>query len=385
MPAIARSAISTSIGFPASPPADAHERVQRDGGRGVGAEPVERLGGVDDDAPRASARAPSSVDAVRVKLPLQPQVLALDALPQLVLELLEPLRQRATLHARICTARIAAFSAPALPTATVATGTPAGICTVASSASMPFRLRRRPAARRSPAASCTPRRRRPGARRPPAPAMSTPRPRSRGGCAYSAVRLRRAMRRHHAHLVRDAERIEALRRRLTSPPSRCRCPSECRPAGRPSRPAMSVLRSARQRTVADVAPVLHAVASGCARPRRTRSRTRRSDVVAERGDAEHAPAVGDDAVAASRVVPAWKTTPSRQSRSPSRPSIDRRLLERRPDSPRPPARRTRRRARPTRASRSARRPSTRALHQVDEIGRAGAASAPGTPDRRSAR
>ena len=39
---------------------------------------------------------------------------------------------------RICAARIPALVAPGFPIATVATGMPAGICTVASSESIPF-------------------------------------------------------------------------------------------------------------------------------------------------------------------------------------------------------------------------------------------------------
>ena len=42
--------------------------------------------------------------------------------------------------ARICVARIAAFFAPALPMASVPTGTPAGICTIDSSESRPFKV-----------------------------------------------------------------------------------------------------------------------------------------------------------------------------------------------------------------------------------------------------
>lgn len=40
-------------------------------------------------------------------------------------------------RASICTASMAAFFAPAFPIATVATGTPGGICTVLNSASRP--------------------------------------------------------------------------------------------------------------------------------------------------------------------------------------------------------------------------------------------------------
>ena len=78
---------------------------------------------------------------------------------------------------------MAAFSAPPRPIATVATGTPGGICTVARSASSPPSP---PAATGTPitgsvvCAATTPAR----CAAPPAPAISTARPRRRALSAY---------------------------------------------------------------------------------------------------------------------------------------------------------------------------------------------------------
>ena len=88
---------------------------------------------------------------------------------------------------RICAARIPAFVAPGLPMATVATGMPAGICTVASKESIPCSEVDgigTPMTGSVVCAAITPAR----CAAPPAPAMITRIPRAAALRAYSAVR-----------------------------------------------------------------------------------------------------------------------------------------------------------------------------------------------------
>jgi len=88
----------------------------------------------------------------------------------------------------ICAARMPAFVAPGLPMATVATGIPAGICTVARSESSPLREVAgigTPITGKVVCAAITPAR----CAAPPAPAIITQMPRSAALRAYSAVRL----------------------------------------------------------------------------------------------------------------------------------------------------------------------------------------------------
>src|SRR5262249_25440758 len=85
---------------------------------------------------------------------------------------------------RMAAASRAAFTAPALPTASVPTGTPPGICTMASSESTPFRTAGStgtPRTGRTVFAAVMPGR----WAAPPAPAMSTSSPRDSAVLAYS--------------------------------------------------------------------------------------------------------------------------------------------------------------------------------------------------------
>ena len=134
--------------------------------------------------------------------------------------------------ASIATANSAAFAAPALPIANVATGTPRGICTIeysessrAGDATGPGR--RAPArwfSRRASRADARRRRRRRSARRahrtPASPLRRTRT--SRPACGAPRPRARRTRRRSSS----------TSRPRRASSPSRSRCPSRCRRARR---------------------------------------------------------------------------------------------------------------------------------------------------------
>ena len=97
--------------------------------------------------------------------------------------------------ARIATASRPALAAPAAPIATVATGTPFGICTIDSSESSPFSAALctgTPITGRTVCAATMPGR----CAAPPAPAMITSSPRSAAGRRVLGHPRRRAMRRH---------------------------------------------------------------------------------------------------------------------------------------------------------------------------------------------
>ena len=117
-------------------------------------------------------------------------------------------------------------SSPALrapPIDTVATGTPAGICTIDSSESRPSSVASgtgTPMTGSGVAEATMPGR----CAAPPAPAMITSMPRSAAAARVVEHPLRRAMRGDHADLERNVELGERVARRRPSPTSRCRCP-----------------------------------------------------------------------------------------------------------------------------------------------------------------
>ncbi len=117
-------------------------------------------------------------------------------------------------------------SKPALrapPIDTVATGTPAGICTIDSSESRPSSLASgtgTPITGSGVAEATMPGR----CAAPPAPAMITLMPRSAARPRVLEHAVRRAMRRHHADLERHVELGEGVRGVLHHRTSRCRCP-----------------------------------------------------------------------------------------------------------------------------------------------------------------
>ena len=112
--------------------------------------------------------------------------------------------------ASIAAANSAALAAPALPMAKVATGIPAGICTIDSSESMPLSAllcTGTPSTGTAVLAASMPGR----CAAPPAPAMIARRPRA---CAAGRVleqHVRGAVRGDHAHFVRHAERFQFRR------------------------------------------------------------------------------------------------------------------------------------------------------------------------------
>ena len=115
-----------------------------------------------------------------------------------------------------CAPRMRTASRPALralPTPTVATGMPSGICTIDSSESRPSRCcsgTGTPITGSDVIDAVMPGR----CAAPPAPAMITRRPRSRGGACVLVHHVGRAVRRHDPHLVRDAELGEHVDRAL---------------------------------------------------------------------------------------------------------------------------------------------------------------------------
>ena len=117
----------------------------------------------------------------------------------------------------------AALVAPALPMASVPTGTPAGIWTMESRESMPLRAllsMGTPSTGRMVWAAVMPGR----WAAPPAPAMMTSRPRSaRGGCEF-CQQMRRAVGGDDAGFVRHAEVGERLARVGAWCPNRTCCP-----------------------------------------------------------------------------------------------------------------------------------------------------------------
>src|SRR5262249_13844929 len=96
-------------------------------------------------------------------------------------------RSGARARARMATARRAAFVAPALPIASVPTGTPPGICAIESSESRPFSARLSTGTPRTGSSVCAATIPGRGAA-PPAPAMMTSIPRASAEEAYSAMR-----------------------------------------------------------------------------------------------------------------------------------------------------------------------------------------------------
>src|SRR5204862_8069915 len=105
-------------------------------------------------------------------------------------------------------AQSAALAAPAAPIANVATGTPAGICTIDSSESSPpsdFDCTGTPSTGRRVLAAVMPGR----CAAPPAPAISTSRPRARAPGAY-AQRGARARGAHDARLSGRCERVPQI-------------------------------------------------------------------------------------------------------------------------------------------------------------------------------
>ena len=95
------------------------------------------------------------------------------------------------------------------PIATVATGTPRGICTIDSSASRPLRLvveTGTPMTGSGVLAASMPGR----CAAPPAPAISTFRPRAHGGAGVVGHGVGGAVGGEHAQLVGDAEALEDL-------------------------------------------------------------------------------------------------------------------------------------------------------------------------------
>ena len=124
--------------------------------------------------------------------------------------------------AMICAASRPAFSAP--PIATVATGMPGGICTVDSSESRPPRLPETtgtPMTGRVVCAATAPAR----CAAPPAPQMNALTPRRAGVLHERRRLLRRAVRRQHAHLDRQARAPPAPWRPAAWSPGRTSNPS----------------------------------------------------------------------------------------------------------------------------------------------------------------
>src|SRR5881409_3080528 len=90
--------------------------------------------------PRLSALIPAAMSSALLLRALELSVSVFDTRGHLLFEFHEPGETLESLRAIIWAAKMPALAAPALPMAMVATGMPAGICTVASSASRPFRL-----------------------------------------------------------------------------------------------------------------------------------------------------------------------------------------------------------------------------------------------------
>src|SRR4029079_13119928 len=182
-------------------------------------------------------------------------------------------------------ARAAAFFA--LSTPTVATGTPGGICAIASNASRPSSTLSRersgtPITGRSVCAATAPGR----AAARPAPAISTRIPRSRAVRAYSAT----------ASGLRCAERTSnsyAMPRDWSSSSAGCIASrSDSEPTSKPTI-GPSAADMALRGPEGDVVPVAHAAEGNQAR-RLVGARPRGPNVFAGRGHGEDAPAVGDE-------------------------------------------------------------------------------------------
>src|SRR5262249_50440475 len=180
------------------------------------------------------------------------------------------------------------------PIATVATGTPAGICTVARSASRPLSAEPptgTPITGSTVCAATTPAR----CAAPPAPAISTPIPRRRAVCTY----LMSAFGERCAERTLTSCSISKLRRRSAAGSSVSQSlslPIRIPTCGFPSRPAMIPLPRSCQRPMPDVTPVVHAGPRDLCHGR-IGVVDGPSDRLPERRHPEHPAAVRDDPLA----------------------------------------------------------------------------------------